>query len=191
MKKNMPIFLLAIGLVACGATPAQTPDNTKSQMVDLLPTTPPADLAMSVADLSGPTLQCGSMTCSSGQLCCLSKSGQTTCAASCGDMGAPVECRDPSYCGGMPCCLTLQSGAPTGILCGSSADACAPNISGLSASTISGQTRLCRNSADCTSGLSQAGTFPDCCVASMQGQSQQICFNKTFAALSGGAITCP
>jgi hypothetical protein len=153
----------------------------------------PTDLAgadlVPVYDLSGPHFPCGSTPfCLPGTKCCVT-ANVPACTASCTG-GMPVECRGPDYCGGNPCCLTLDHNQPTSVVCTDNASACPENFTLNSGTQVSGTTRLCNLDGDCSAGLAST-TYPDCCTAQMGALSQKICFNKGYVSLTGGTITCP
>jgi hypothetical protein len=159
---------------------------------------------MSMPDFSTPpdlagAFVCGTMgVCGSGNICCVfaTTGGQASGACvpngSCmGDMGVPVECRAPANCGGNPCCVTIANGVPSNVSCTTSMTACQIMYTfGGSTGIMSGTTRLCTAGADCTAG-EPTTQYPDCCSAMMGGVTQQFCFAKNLAALSGGKVTCP
>ncbi len=142
-------------------------------------------------------ITCGSATCTGTDVCCASGSleaGVTlSCASSCGDAGSTIACTSPDNCGQNPCCTQISAATTTpGALCTTAPSDCVPAIS---FATQSAQTRLCRDSADCTSGVGPAGTqLAACCTITYQGSTFKGCFNKQFAPAAGqvgATIVCP
>jgi hypothetical protein len=151
-----------------------------------------ADFSSSKQPESG-GLACGSATCAPTQVCCVSvadggvATGEACAAPGSCTGGYPIQCRGPEQCGGNPCCLNINTGAPTGISCTSAATECKP---ALDVFTRTGKTRLCHVDADCTAGA-QGTILNACCTGKQGGLTQQFCFSKTLADLSMGAVTCP
>jgi hypothetical protein len=195
MKKTW--LVLAVLMAGCGNDSGTTPDLGAGEGGDLAaPTggdlaatvhdmTPPRDLFYIPSTDGGP-FKCGSQVCGAGTMCCIGASG-ASCETSCGDAGLPVQCSGPEFCGGNPCCVTLENRVPKGVFCTSAQTDCVP---GFDSMFMNGMTRACHGDIDCTAGAAgtQAGS---CCTASLGGMSQQICFNKTLASFTQGAINCP
>ncbi len=189
MRAILASALLA--LAACGSTPdLSIPDGGNPPGSDLSVQQPTPDLSPP-PDLAG-VFVCGNVICGAGTTCCVGSTGNgltASCAATCPSMTVPVDCRVPENCGGNPCCLTLNMNAPQSVMCESTPSGCPGNLT-FGGNTISGTTRLCTKSADCTASDNNTN-YPDCCSTTQMGVTQQFCFSSGIAALSGGAITCP
>ena len=98
----------------------------------------------------------------------------------------PAECMSPKDCGGNPCCLTVTLQVNQGVVCTKAATDCQPalDLSG------SGMTRLCTVDADCTTGVAKV-LLGSCCAATKNGATTHMCFNKSLASFSMGAVVCP
>lgn len=171
---------------------ATEPDTATDPDVVLPESGPLDDSGLSTGHEGG--IACGTLTCINGDLCCPSggvDSGVSfTCAPTCS--GATIACTSPDNCGGNPCCTQItQSTATTpSALCTSAPSACEPKLDLVARGA---QTRLCRNDADCVSGITSKN-LPNCCQITYQGNTFKGCFNKTYAAYAGqvgATVVCP
>jgi hypothetical protein len=153
----------------------------------------PTDLAMTMTSVDAGPFLCGTMTCGTGNVCCVSAGAggapMGTCLPSCGDLGVPVECRGPQNCNGDPCCLSLDNNVPTGVVCETTADGCSTMFT-FGGNKLTGSTRLCNSASDCTAGITNP-QYPDCCQTVQNGVTQKFCFSSGLAGFTMGQITCP
>ena len=108
-----------------------------------------------------------------------------------GDAGqrqdAAPTCTSPDSCNGNPCCYERDYPRSVFISCEDDPATCVP-ASALEALT----TRLCRNDADCVSGLDPSTVqFRDCCSGVLPGTQErsQFCFTRSQASQFG--YRCP
>ncbi len=136
-------------------------------------------------------ISCGTMSCSSGQVCCGSVSGGAVtlaCMDSCVDASVTILCSGPENCAGNPCCANLGlgggAGGPVGeVSCTATPDACIPSVN---IAMRSGQTRLCHTDSDCAPSVQ----LPSCCTIMQGGVSQHVCLNAGFVGFLPGS-SCP
>jgi hypothetical protein len=145
----------------------------------------PRDMTYVLRQDGGP-VQCGNMTCGGATKCCIEtrldggNAGQTYCAATCNQGSISVECRNPSQCGGNPCCVQLQGQNIRDVQCEDMITDCFPQFD---FNTFSGQTRLCEFDADCTAGAPST-QLNRCCEVMQQGQRQKLCLSTSLAAFA-------
>lgn len=100
---------------------------------------------------------------------------------------AGPNCTSPDSCNANPCCYVREYPRTVFISCGEEPTAC------ISESTTDAfTTRLCRNDADCVSGLDpNTVQFKDCCSGVLPGTqgNSQFCFNRNQASQLG--YRCP
>jgi hypothetical protein len=100
---------------------------------------------------------------------------------------AAPACTSPDNCNGNPCCYIREYPRTVFITCEEEPASCVPESTPEALIT-----RLCRNDADCVSGLDPSTVqFQDCCsgiLPGTQGRSQ-FCFNRNQASQLG--YRCP
>jgi hypothetical protein len=151
---------------------------------------------------------CGSDTCMSPEVCCLTPSGMTVstmCAASgsCGNMSGELACDGPEDCVSASagnCCATAKFSLGAGdmgpmpegadAVCGSDSD-CAAGVD-LNAGEL--HTKLCHKESDCTgyTGDTPLGSadFNGCCTSD-QAPGVSFCAPKQFMTIQGRRLyTC-
>ena len=190
---RLPTLVLPLAatllLLGCGA-PSPTVDMGPPDLV------PPADLAMHPRlDLgAGPRVECGPMSCPSGQRCCLppesNLDGGVACAPACPKGQVGYACNGPGDCGGYPCCFSISgSGKGTVIsvaACAETPPDCVPKADYLNQILV---TRRCKVDADCTA-YAPDTAVKSCCSIVLGGARQRFCANESLAALLKG-LTCP
>ena len=118
---------------------------------------------------------------------CLQPSSSTRRPDGGPDPDAPPVCTSPDDCDGNPCCYRRFYPTTVSITCQESPATCTS-----AAELDAFITRLCRNDADCISGLDpETVQFQDCCSGVLPGSSRraQFCFNREQASQLG--YRCP
>ncbi|HZS41282.1 MAG TPA: hypothetical protein VFF06_30845 [Polyangia bacterium] len=140
----------------------------------------PADLA-TPPDFSG--INCGSMTCSAGNVCCAMQNGGTAtymCATSCADGGIMIGCDGPDNCktgSDNLCCATITTNGGTPPACNLQAvsgctNTCTTNVP--FSCNSQGTVRLCHRGSDCASDTNN----PYCCLFTYNGNNVTFCANQ-------------
>ena len=178
-------LILLVAVAGCGDDGTSAQDLSIGDLAvpaDL----PPVDLAC-VPATDGSVACAGALMCGAGTLCCVSAGGTASCEGCCASGSLAVQCRGSQDCSGNPCCMTLKSNKPTSMLCTDTMSQCPSSLTLGGLGGISGATRLCQTSADCTRGATDT-QFPDCCTGTFNGQTTHFCFTTTRTV---GGITCP
>ncbi len=126
--------------------------------------------AHTCASAPAPEIQCATMTCSGGNVCCVNHAdgaSGSNCAPSCSSTQLTLACDDGADCGaGQLCCGSLAVG---GTSCTAS---CV-----IDTSSAAGHVVLCSSSADCASAVGTGNVpFTACCDNPMFGV--KLCANK-------------